>query len=109
MAPDFLRAPEQASNIAKGGSLAPLCIICCSAEKESTDMAPSVMAAIPALKETYAGLKGRMDKAVEDFRFNLASTRTGRASVHMLDSVKVPYYGTEMPLNQIAQIHAAEA
>ena len=72
-------------------------------------MAPSIMAGIPALRETYAALKGRMDKAVEDFRFNLASTRTGRASVHMLDSVKVAYYGTEMPLNQIAQIHAAEA
>jgi ribosome recycling factor len=72
-------------------------------------MAPSMMAAIPALKDTYLQLKSRMDKAVEDFRGNLASTRTGRASVHMLDQVKVDYYGTEMPLNQIAQVHAAEA
>ncbi len=70
---------------------------------------PPVMAGIPALKETYTQLKTRMDKAVEDFRGNLASARTGRASVHMLDSVKVPYYGTEMPLNQIAQVHAPEA
>jgi ribosome recycling factor len=67
------------------------------------------MAAIPALRETYGSLKTRMDKAVVDFRNALASTRTGRASVHMLDGVKVPYYGSEMPLNQIAQIHAAEA
>jgi len=67
------------------------------------------MAGIPALKETYVQLKTRMDKAVEDFRNNLASARTGRASVHMLDGVKVPYYGTEMPLNQIAQVHAPEA
>jgi ribosome recycling factor len=50
-----------------------------------------------------------MDKAVADFRNALASTRTGRASVHMLDGVKVNYYGSEMPLNQIAQVHAAEA
>ena len=71
-------------------------------------MAPLVMATIPALKETYTHLKTRMDKAVEDFRGNLASTRTGRASVHMLDNVKVPYYGSEMPLNQIAQVHAPE-
>src|SRR3954463_6895605 len=70
---------------------------------------PPVMAGIPALKETYVQLKTRMDKAVEDFRGNLAAARTGRASVHMLDNVRVPYYGTEMPLNQIAQVHAPEA
>src|SRR5436190_1324517 len=72
-------------------------------------MAPPVMASIPALKETYAQLKTRMDKAVLDFRNNLASTRTGRASVHMLDGVKVEAYGSEMPLNQVAQVHAADA
>src|SRR6202140_524271 len=38
----------------------------------------------------------------------MASTRTGRASVHMLDSVSVDYYGSQMPLNQIAQVHAPE-
>ena len=43
-----------------------------------------------------------MDKAVEDFRKEMAATRTGRASVHMLDSVSVDYYGSQMPLNQIA-------
>lgn len=72
-------------------------------------MAPSVIAGIPALRDAYNSLKTRMDKAVADFRNALASTRTGRASVHMLDSVKVNYYGSDMPLNQIAQIHAAEA
>src|SRR4051812_17894811 len=72
-------------------------------------MAPSFMAGLPALKETYSQLKTRMDKAVEDFRTSMSATRTGRASVHMLDTVKVPYYGSEMPLNQIAQIHAPEA
>ena len=49
-----------------------------------------------------------MDKAVEDFRKAMAATRTGRASVHMLDSVSVDYYGSQMPLNQIAQVHAPE-
>ena len=39
----------------------------------------------------------------------MAATRTGRASVHMLDSVSVDYYGSQMPLNQIAQVHAPEA
>lgn len=67
------------------------------------------MAGHPALRDAYNNLKTRMDKAVADFQQNLASTRTGRASVHMLDNVKVAYYGSEMPLNQIAQVHAAEA
>ena len=72
-------------------------------------MAPSVIATIPALKEVYTQLKTRMDKAVEDFRANLAAARTGRATVHMLDPVRVPYYGSEMPLNQVATVHAPEA
>ena len=67
------------------------------------------MATNPALKETFAQLRTRMEKAVEDFRKELAAIRTGRASVHMLDSVSVDYYGTAMPLNQIAQVHAPEA
>jgi ribosome recycling factor len=71
-------------------------------------MAQATMAAIPGLKETYVQLKTRMDKAVEDFRKAMAATRTGRASVHMLDSVTVDYYGSQMPLNQIAQVHAPE-
>jgi ribosome recycling factor len=56
-----------------------------------------------------AQLKTRMEKAVDDFRKAMASTRTGRASVHMLDGVSVDYYGSQMPLNQIAQVHAPEA
>lgn len=72
-------------------------------------MAQPSMATIPALKETFVQLKTRMDKAVEDFRQEMAAVRTGRASVHMLDSVQVEYYGSLMPLNQIAQVHAPEA
>jgi len=67
------------------------------------------MASNPVLKETFVQLRTRMEKAVEDFRKELAAIRTGRASVHMLDSVNVEYYGTSMPLNQIAQVHAPEA
>jgi ribosome recycling factor len=66
------------------------------------------MAAVPALKETYVQLKTRMDKAVEDFRKELGATRTGRASVHMLDSVVVEAYGSQMPLNQLANVSAPE-
>src|ERR1700726_658855 len=72
-------------------------------------MAQATMAAIAGLKETYVQLKTRMDKAVEDFRKAMAGVRTGRANVHMLDNVSVDYYGSQLPLNQIAQVHAAEA
>jgi ribosome recycling factor len=71
-------------------------------------MAPSVIAGIPALKDVYMQLKTRMDKAVEDFRASLAAARTGRASVHMLDTVRVPYYGSEMPLNQLSSVHSPD-
>ncbi|MGB7265591.1 MAG: ribosome recycling factor [Terracidiphilus sp.] len=68
----------------------------------------SFMAGNPALKDLYNDLKRRMDQAVADFQANLASTRTGRASVHMLDQIKVDYYGTLTPINQLAQLSAPE-
>ena len=72
-------------------------------------MAPSVMASIPALKDPFVQLRTRMDKAVHDFQANLASTRTGRASISMLDQVKVDYYGTMTPLNQVGQLTTPDA
>jgi len=71
-------------------------------------MAQVSMASVAALKETYAQLKSRMEKAVEDFRRELAATRTGRASVNMLDTIHVDCYGSSMPLNQVAQVHATD-
>jgi ribosome recycling factor len=72
-------------------------------------MAVSTMAGIPALKEISSDLKRRMDQAVATFQASLASTRTGRASVHMLDQVKVDYYGTHTPISQLAQVSTPEA
>ncbi len=68
----------------------------------------SQMANIPALKDLQVQLTARMKKAVEDFRTNLLAVRTGRASVHMLDNIRVDYYGSEMPINQLAQVSAPE-
>jgi ribosome recycling factor len=67
------------------------------------------MTGIVALKGVYEDLKSRMEKTVEGFRANLLSVRTGRASVHMLDQVRVDYYGTEVPLSQVAQLTTPEA
>jgi ribosome recycling factor len=71
-------------------------------------MAQVSMAAIPALKDSFTQLKTRMEKAVEDFRREMTATRTGRASVHMLDGITVDAYGSEMPLNQLANVSAPE-
>ena len=71
-------------------------------------MAVSVMAGHPALKELSGDLKRRMDQAVASLQSTLASTRTGRASVHMLDQVKVDYYGTPTPISQLGQVSTPE-
>src|SRR5215813_14957935 len=61
------------------------------------------------IKDVVNDARKRMDSAVEDVRKKLASVRTGKASVNLLDNVTVEYYGTQMPLNQVATIHAPEA
>ena len=50
----------------------------------------------------------RMDTVIDDFQRKLATVRTGRAAVSLLDSVLVDYYGTMTPLNQMASVHAPE-
>jgi len=61
------------------------------------------------IKEISKDTKTRMEKVIEDFRHKLATVRTGRASTSLLDNITVEYYGTNMPLNQVATIHAPEA
>lgn len=53
--------------------------------------------------------KERMDKAIESTKHKFAAIRAGRANVSMLDGIKVEQYGSEMPLNQVANISAPEA
>ncbi len=61
------------------------------------------------INEIVKETKNRMEKVVEDFRHKLGSVRTGRASTGLLDNIHVEYYGSQMPLNQVATIHAPEA
>ena len=60
------------------------------------------------IKETMAQTKVRMGKALEDFRQALAGVRTGRASLSLLDHIRVDYYGTPTPLNQVATLGVPE-
>src|SRR5262249_52012561 len=61
------------------------------------------------IKEITKETKTRMEKVIEDFRHKLGTVRTGRASTSLLDNITVEYYGSQMPLNQVATIHAPEA
>ena len=59
-------------------------------------------------KDVIKETKPRMDHAIDDALRKLATVRTGRASVSLLDTVSVDYYGTPTPLTQMASVHAPE-
>ena len=61
-----------------------------------------------SIKEIEGHAKTRMEKVLSDLQHEMASIRTGRASVGLLDSVRVDYYGTLTPLNQLATLHVPE-
>jgi ribosome recycling factor len=67
------------------------------------------MTTIATSKDALAQAKIRMEKAVEDFRKELAGVRTGRANVSLLDHVRVDYHGTSMPLNQLGTLSVPDA
>jgi len=62
-----------------------------------------------SIEEIQLEAEERMDKTVEDLQREMATIRTGRASVHLLDSVRADYYGTPTPLNQMANLTTPEA
>src|SRR6202158_2126112 len=71
---------------------------------------PSAPSATPfnTIKEIEASAKSRMEKAVTDLQHEMAAIRTGRASLSLLDHIRVDYYGTPTPLNQVANLHVPE-
>jgi len=64
---------------------------------------------IATIKDAFAAARTRMEKAVEDFRKELASVRTGRANAAILDHVRVDYHGTPMPVNQLGNVTVPDA
>src|SRR6204780_883278 len=52
-------------------------------------------------KEAIAAGRTRMEKAVDDFRKEIATLRTGRANATLLDAIRVDYHGTPMPVHQL--------
>jgi ribosome recycling factor len=77
-------------------------------------MKPEQHAAAPAsgtfnsVKDVEANVRTRMEKAMGDLQHEMAAIRTGRASLGILDHIRVDYYGTPTPLNQVANLHVPE-
>lgn len=64
--------------------------------------------AFNTVKDVQASVRTRMEKALSDLQHEMASIRTGRASLGILDHIRVDYYGTPTPLNQLANLHVPE-
>jgi ribosome recycling factor len=62
------------------------------------------MTTIATTKDAMGAARTRMEKAVDDFRKEAATIRTGRANATLLDNVRVDYLGTPMPLNQLGSL-----
>ena len=67
------------------------------------------MTTIATTKEAIAAARTRMEKAVDDFRKELATVRTGRANAAILESIRVDFYGTLTPVNQLGTVTVPEA
>jgi ribosome recycling factor len=73
-----------------------------------TEPTAAATTAFKNVKEVEASAKSRMEKAVTDLQNEMSSIRTGRASVSVFDTLKVDYYGTPTPINQLANLHVPE-
>ncbi len=61
-----------------------------------------------SVKDVEGHAKARMDKVIAGMQHDMAGIRTGRATVGIFDNLKVDYYGTPTPINQVANLHVPE-
>lgn len=61
------------------------------------------------LAEIYQNAKTHMDKTIESLRRDFGTLRSGKVSVTILDNIRVDYYGTPTPLNQVGSVIAQDA
>jgi ribosome recycling factor len=76
--------------------------------KQEHQSAPNATGTLKSVKEVEANARTRMEKVLADLQHDMAHIRTGRASIGLLDTVRVDYYGSPVPLNQVAQLHVPE-
>lgn len=62
-----------------------------------------------AIESVNSETSGRMQKAIESFKKDLSRIRTGRATPALFDGITVDYYGSPLPINQVANISIPEA
>src|SRR5579875_3469807 len=73
-------------------------------KNEPTAAAPTFQ----SVKDVEAAARSRMEKVLTGLQHDMASIRTGRASISIFDNIRVDYYGTPTPLNQVATLHVPE-
>ncbi len=73
-----------------------------------TEPQPASSGSFSTVKDIETSARQRMEKAIADLQHAMATIRTGRANVHLLDNVRVDYYGTPTPINQLANLHVPE-
>jgi ribosome recycling factor len=76
--------------------------------KQEKEAPVAVSSPFKTVKEVESNARTRMDKVHSELLQELSHYRTGRASITLLDSVRVEYFGTPTPLNQVAQLHVPE-
>lgn len=69
---------------------------------------PATNNAFQSVKDVEGHAKSRMEKVMSGLQHEMASIRTGRASVAIFDSLRVDYYGTPTPINQVANLHVPD-
>jgi ribosome recycling factor len=70
--------------------------------------AAATTAQFKSARDIEANAKQRMEKVLVDLQHAMTHIRTGRASVNLLDGIRIDYYGTPTPLNQVANLHVPE-
>ncbi len=76
--------------------------------KQEKEVPAATSSPFKNVKEIEANARTRMEKVQSDLHQEISHFRTGRASIGLLDSVRIEYYGTPTPLNQVAQLHVPE-
>jgi ribosome recycling factor len=76
--------------------------------KNEQHTATAAASKFQSVREVENEARGRMEKVLADLQHEMTTVRTGRASINLLDSVRVEAYGSPVPLNQVAQLHVPE-
>jgi ribosome recycling factor len=75
---------------------------------EQHTAAPASTSTFKNVREVEANARTRMEKVLTDLQHEMTTIRTGRANIGLLESVRVDYYGSPVPINQVAQLHVPE-